>query len=333
MFNMHHRSIFKVIAGIAYAAIVPFTSFSAHAQSNFPDKPINYVVTVPPGGAADFAGRVMAEALSKQIGQPVVIENRAGASGTIATAFVAKAPADGYTLLQGAITTHGIGPHFYTKTPYDPFKDFMSLGVVAEFPLVLAVNANLPVKNLEELIALAKKQNGKMSFASAGTGSAPHLTGELFMTEAGIKMLHVPYKGSAPAVVDVASGQVDIMFDGFPSMMPHIKSGKLRAIAAVSPKRNALAPDLPTFAELGYPKMISSLWYMPMVPAKTPQAVIDRLSQALTKGLNGTDAQKRLENGGANLVFGSPADTQTYVKNEYDRWGAVIKSGGISTAQ
>jgi tripartite-type tricarboxylate transporter receptor subunit TctC len=159
------------------------------------------------------------------------------------------------------------------------------------------------------------------------------LTGELFMTEAGIKMLHVPYKGSAPAVVDVASGQVDIMFDGFPSMMPHIKSGKLRAIAAVSPKRNALAPDLPTFAELGYPKMISSLWYMPMVPAKTPQAVVDRLNQALTKGLNGTDAQKRLENGGANLVFGSPADTQTYAKNEFDRWGAVIKNAGISTAQ
>ena len=330
---MHNRSIFKTVAGIACAAIVPFASFSAHAQSNFPDKPINYVVTVPPGGAADFAGRVMAEALSKQIGQPVVIENKAGASGTIATAYVAKAPADGYTLLQGAISTHGIGPHFYTKTPYDPFKDFMSLGVVAEFPLVLAVNANLPVKNLEELIALAKKQNGKMSFASAGPGSAPHLTGELFMTEAGIKMLHVPYKGSAPAVVDVASGQVDIMFDGFPSMMPHIKSGKLRAIAAVSPKRNALAPDLPTFAELGYPKMISSLWYMPMVPAKTPQAVIDRLSQALTKGLNGTDAQKRLENGGANLVFGSPTYTQTYVKNEYDRWGVVIKNASISTAQ
>jgi tripartite-type tricarboxylate transporter receptor subunit TctC len=330
---MQTHLLYKAVAKIVFAAAMPLISFSSHGQSNFPDKSLNYVVTVPPGGAADFAGRVMAEALSKQVGQPVVIENKAGASGTIATAYVAKAPADGYTLLQGAISTHGIGPHFYTKTPYDPFKDFISLGVVAEFPLVLAVNANLPVKNLEELIALAKKRDGKMSFASAGPGSAPHLTGELFMTEAGIKMLHVPYKGSAPAVVDVASGQVDIMFDGFPSLMPHIKSGKLRAIAAVSPKRNALAPELPTFTELGYPKMISSLWYMPMVPAKTPQVAIDRLNQALTKGLNGTDAQKRLEAGGANLVFGKPADTQAYIKNEYDRWGVVIKNAGISTSK
>jgi tripartite-type tricarboxylate transporter receptor subunit TctC len=145
-------------------------------------------------------------------------------------------------------------------------------------------------------------------------------------------MLHVPYKGSAPAVVDVASGQVDIMFDGFPSLMPHIKSGKLRAIAAVSPKRNSLAPDLPTFAELGFPKMISSLWYMPMVPAKTPKEVVDKLNQALIKSLNGTEAQKRLEAGGAQLVFGTPADSQAYMKKEYDRWGAVIKNAGISTS-
>ena len=329
---MQTSSFIKTVTIIASSMVIPFASFTAQAQANFPDKPITLVVTVPPGGAADFAGRTMGEALSKQIGQPVLIENKAGASGTIATAYVAKAPADGYTLLQGAISTHGIGPHFYTKTSYDALKDFMSLGVIAEFPLVLAVNANLPVKNLEELIALAKQKNGKMSFASAGSGSAPHLTGELFQTEAGIKMLHVPYKGSAPAVVDVAGGQVDIMFDGFPSLMPHIKSGKLRAIAAVSPTRNALAPDLPTFTELGYPKMISSLWYMPMVPAKTPQAVVDRLNKALTDGLKGTDAQKRLEAGGAQMVYGTPAQTQAYIKNEYDRWGVVIKNAGISTS-
>ncbi|MDN4016516.1 Bug family tripartite tricarboxylate transporter substrate binding protein [Zwartia panacis] len=329
---MQTRTFIKVAAGFACAAVIPFASFTAQAQTNFPDKPITLVVTVPPGGAADFAGRTMGEALSKQIGQPVLIENKAGASGTIATAYVAKAPADGYTLLQGAISTHGIGPHFYTKTSYDALKDFMSLGVIAEFPLVLAVNANLPVNNLQELIALAKQKDGKMSFASAGSGSAPHLTGELFQTEAGIKMLHVPYKGSAPAVVDVAGGQVDIMFDGFPSLMPHIKSGKLRAIAAVSPTRNALAPDLPTFTELGYPKMISSLWYMPMVPAKTPQAVVDRLNKALVEGLKGTDAQKRLEAGGAQMVYGTPAQTQAYIKSEYDRWGVVIKNAGISTS-
>jgi tripartite-type tricarboxylate transporter receptor subunit TctC len=331
---MPARKTFSQLASRALAIMLPlaFASFAAQSQTGYPDKPITMVVTVPPGGAADFVARTIGEALSKQVGQSVLIENKAGASGTIATAFVAKAPADGYTMLQGAISTHGIGPHFYTKTPYDPFKDFMSLGVVAEFSLVLAVNANLPVNSVQDLINLAKKKNGQMSFATPGAGSAPHLTAELFMTEAGIKMLHVPYKGSAPAVVDVASGQVDIMFDGFPSLMPHIKSGKLRAIAAVSPKRNSLAPDLPTFAELGFPKMISSLWYMPMVPAKTPKEVVDRLNQALIKSLNGTEAQKRLEAGGAQLVFGKPEDSQAYIKKEYDRWGVVIKNAGISTA-
>ena len=330
---MHARKLLKLFASRALALALPlvFASFMAHSQTGYPDKPITMVVTVPPGGAADFVARTIGEALSKQVGQSVLIENKAGASGTIATAFVAKAPADGYTMLQGAISTHGIGPHFYTKTSYDFFKDFMPLGVVAEFSLVLAVNANLPVNSVKELIDLAKKKNGQMSFATPGAGSAPQLTAELFMTEAGIKMLHVPYKGSAPAVVDVASGQVDIMFDGFPSLMPHIKSGKLRAIAAVSPKRNSLAPDLPTFAELGFPKMISSLWYMPMVPAKTPKEVVERLNQALVKSLNGTEAQKRLEAGGAQLVFGKPEDSQAYMKAEYERWGIVIKNAGIST--
>ena len=330
---MHTRKLLKLFASRALALALPlaFASFTAHSQTGYPDKPITMVVTVPPGGAADFVARTIGEALSKQVGQSVLIENKAGASGTIATAFVAKAPADGYTMLQGAISTHGIGPHFYTKTSYDFFKDFMPLGVVAEFSLVLAVNANLPVNSVKELIDLDKKKNGQMSFATPGAGSAPHLTAELFMTEAGIKMLHVPYKGSAPAVVDVASGQVDIMFDGFPSLMPHIKSGKLRAIAAVSPKRNSLAPDLPTFAELGFPKMISSLWYMPMVPAKTPKEVVERLNQALVKSLNGTEAQKRLEAGGAQLVFGKPEDSQAYMKAEYERWGIVIKNAGIST--
>lgn len=332
---MHTRTFLKTVASAALALAVPLSMlpFSAHSQSRYPDKPINFVVTVPPGGAADFVARTVGDALSKEVGQPVLIENKAGASGTIATAYVAKAPADGYTMLQGAISTHGIGPHFYKNTPYDPFKDFTSLGVVAEFSLVLAVNANLPVKDVKELIELAKKKNGQMSFATPGAGSAPHLTAELFMTEAGVKMLHVPYKGSAPAVVDVASGQVDIMFDGFPSLMPHIKSGKLRAIAAVSTQRNSLAPDLPTFTELGYPKMISSLWYMPMVPSKTPKEVVDILNKALVKSLSGTEAQKRLQAGGAQLIFGKPEDTQAYMQKEYDRWGTVIKNAGISTAR
>ena len=217
------------------------------------------IVTVPPGGASDFVARTLSESFAKELGTPVLIENKGGANGTIASAYVARAPADGYTLLQAGISTHGIGPYFYDNLPYAPFKDLVPVGPIAEFPIILAVNAQLPVKSVADLIALAKTR--PMSFASAGTGSAPHLSGELFKIETGVNLVHVPYKGSAPAVVDVASGQVDMMFDGIPALLPHIKSGKLRPIAAVSVKRNSQMPELPTFTELGYPSMVASVWY------------------------------------------------------------------------
>lgn len=323
------------LAGLAGAlgALMIGTSPSALSQSaeSFPDRTLNYVITVPPGGAADFVGRTIAGALAEEVKQPVVVDNRAGASGTIATAYVARAKPDGYTMLQGAISTHGIGPYFFDNLSYDPFADFMSLGLIAEFPLILAVKADLPVNTVEELIALAKKDPGAIKFSSAGIGSAPHLTAEILMTETGIDMLHVPYKGSAPAVRDLMAGEVDIMFDGLPSLSAGLKSGRLRPIAAVSTKRNAAYPDLPTFTELGYPKMVSSLWYIPMVPAKTPKPIVDKLNTALVKSMKDTAAQKQLEMGGAQLIYTTPEQTQAYIKKDFERWGPIIKGAGIET--
>jgi tripartite-type tricarboxylate transporter receptor subunit TctC len=208
--------------------------------------------------------------MSQSLSTPIIIENKAGASGSIAAMEVARAAPDGYTLLQSGISTHGIGPYFYETLPYAPFKDLVSIGAIAEFPIILAVNAQLPVQSVKELIALA--QGKQLSFASAGTGSAPHLSGELFKTETKVSMVHVPYKGSAPAVVDVASGQVDMMFDGIPALLPHIKSGKLIAIAVTSRARSIALPQVPTVAESGLTGFETGQWQGLVVPAGTPFA-------------------------------------------------------------
>jgi tripartite-type tricarboxylate transporter receptor subunit TctC len=323
---------FKFMVSLLLMSLTSVThaQTTSNDSTKFPDKPIRLIITVPPGGAADFVARSLSEGFAKELGTPVLVENKAGANGTIATAFVARAPADGYTLLQASISTHGIGPYFYDKLTYDPFKDLIPVGALAEFPIILAVNAQLPVNSVNDLIALAKTKT--LSFASSGTGSAPHLSGELFKTEANIEMVHVPYKGSAPAIVDVASGQVDMMFDGIPALLPHIKSGKLRPIAAVSLKRNSSLPDLPTFTELGYPTMIASVWYGLMAPAGTPSAVVNYINAALNKTLAITELQKKLEDGGAIVMPGTPADFGAFMQKDYGRWGQVIKKANISTS-
>ncbi len=322
---------FKLMMSLVLISLTSVTAAqnTTSDAAKFPDKPIRLIITVPPGGASDFVARALSEGFAKELGTPVMVENKAGANGTIASAFVARAPADGYTLLQAGISTHGIGPYFYDKLTYDPFKDLIPVGALAEFPIILAVNAQLPVNSVKDLIALAKTK--ALSFASAGTGSAPHLSGELFKTETGIDLVHVPYKGSAPAVVDVASGQVDMMFDGIPALLPHIKSGKLRPIAAVSIKRNSLLPDLPTFTELGYPTMVASVWYGLMAPAGTPSAVVHYINTALNKTLAIPELQKKLEDGGAIVMPGTPADFGAFMQKDYARWGQVIKKAGIST--
>src|SRR3954468_24326375 len=281
----------------ALLAVFLLAASAALAQSDYPGRPLRLLVTVPPGGAADFIARLIGAKLAESLGQPVVVENRAGASGTIAAEAVARAPPDGYTLLQNSITTHGIGPHLFDKLPYDPVKDFAPVSGLALLPLIMAVNADVPAKTVPELIALAKRQ--PLNFASSGNGGAPHMAAELFKSVTGAPIVHVPYKGSGPAVTDLVGGRVQIMFDAAPSLIQHVRSGKLRVLAAASAERNPLLPDVPTFAELGYPQVDVSLWYGLLAPAGTPRPLIDRLNRDVAKALDSAEVKERLQAQGA----------------------------------
>jgi tripartite-type tricarboxylate transporter receptor subunit TctC len=301
----------------------------AHAEDAYASKVITLVVPVPPGGAADFIARLVGRKLSDALGQPVVIGNRGGASGTIASDNVAKAAPDGYTLLLNSITTHGIGPHLYTRLPYDSVNDFTPIVFVANLPLVMTINAERQMKSVQEVIGFGKANPGKLSFASSGNGGAPHLAGELFQNVAGIKMLHVPYRGSGPAVIDVGAGRVDIMFDAVPSLLALIQAGKLRPLAAASATRNPIVPDVPTFGELGIKGMEVSLWYGMVGPAKLPQPIVQRLNTELGKILKSDEVQEAFAKQGAIPAGGSPDDYANFMRDESARWGEVVSKNGI----
>ena len=297
------------------------------AQSDYPNRPIRLIVTVPPGGAADFIARLVGAKVSEALAQPVLVENRGGAGGTIAADAVAKAAPDGYTLLQNSITTHGVGPHLYSKLPYDPVKDFAAVSGLALLPLVMAVNAELPFKNVEETVAASKKSN--LNFASSGNGGAPHMAAELFKSVTGASVTHVPYKGSGPAVADLVGGRVQIMFDAPPSLIAHVRSGKLRVLAAASAQRNRLLPEVPTFAELGYPKIAVSLWYGLLAPAGTPMPIIQKLNREVVKALDAPDVRERLLAQGAEPMPGTPEAFASFMQEEMAKWAPVVKQAGI----
>ena len=309
------------------AVLISVSACSAWAQAEFPNRPIRLVVTVPPGGAADFIARLVGGKLAEALGQPVLVENRGGAGGTIAADAVAKAPADGYTLLQNSITTHGVGPHLYSKLPYDPDKDFAPISGLALLPLVMAINGELPPKSVEELIAYSKKHS--LNFASSGNGGAPHMAAELFKSVTGAPMTHVPYKGSGPAVADLVGGRVQIMFDAAPSLIAHIRSGRLRVLAAASAQRNPLLSDAPTFAELGYPKVAVSLWYGLLAPAGTPRPAIERLNREVVKALQSADIRESLGARGAEPMPGTPQAFAAFMQEERMKWAPIVKQAGI----
>jgi len=309
------------------AAVLLAFCAAAAAQTDFPNRPLRLVVTVPPGGAADFIARLVGGKLAESLGQPVVVENKAGASGTIAADAVAKAPADGYTLLQNSITTHGIGPHLFGKLPYDPVKDFAPVSGLALLPLIMAVNAELPARNVNELVAYAKSHS--VNFASSGNGGAPHMAAELFKSVTGAPLVHVPYKGSGPAVADLVGGRVQIMFDAAPSLIAHVRSGKLRVLAAASTERNRLLPDVPTFAELGLAQVNVSLWYGLLAPAGTPRPVIARLNGAVGKVLDSPDVVERLHAQGAEPMRGTPEAFATFMREESAKWAPVVRQANI----
>ena len=312
---------------ILLACVLFAVARAAPAQGDYPNRPVRLIVTVPPGGAADFIARLVGGKLAESLGQPVLVDNRAGAGGTIATESVARAPADGYTLLQNSITTHGVGPHLYAKLPYDPVKDFAPVTGLALLPLIMAINAELPAKSVDELVRYSKSH--ALNFASSGNGGAPHMAAELFKSETGASLTHVPYKGSGPAVADLVGGRVQIMFDAAPSLIQHVKSGKLRVLAAASAQRNRLLPEVPTFAELGYPKVAVSLWYGLLAPAGTPRPVIDRLNRETRKVLESADIREKLLAQGAEPMPGSPEAFASFMHEESAKWAPVVKQAGV----
>jgi len=299
----------------------------AFAQ-NYPVRPVRLIVTVPPGGAADLVARVMAQKLGDALGQTFVVDNRAGGGGQIAADTVAKAAPDGYTTLLASITTHGIGPHIYAKLPYDPVKDFAPVCLYATMPMIMVANAQLPVKTVPELIALAKAKPNSISFASSGSGGAPHLVGELFKNVTGAPIQHVPYKGSAPGAADVAGGQVQLMFDAIAPHLPHLKSGRTKVLAAISPARLPIAPDAPTMIELGFGKIAASIWYGMMAPAGTPKTLIAKLNAESNKALALSDVKERLSGAGIDTAGGTPEDYAKFVREELAKWGPVVKASG-----
>ena len=314
---------------LVVAAFVLAQAGATYAQANYPNRPIQLVVTVPPGGAADIIARVIGAKLSDALGQQVVINNRAGAGGTTAAAQVAKSPADGYTLLLNTIATHGIGPHIYANLEYDPVKDFEPVILVAKLPLIMVVNAEVPLRSVADVVALAKAKPGELTFSSSGAGGAPHLAGEMFKNLTGTEVQHIPYRGSGPAVIDLIAGRITMMFDATPSLLPNITAGKLRPIAAASPQRHRLLPDVPSFAELGYPGMDIALWYGVVVPGGTPAPIVQRLNAELAKIVEMPDVRKNLTEQGADLQGGSTEDFATFMRNEFARWGAVVTRAGI----
>jgi tripartite-type tricarboxylate transporter receptor subunit TctC len=331
---MSFRSIALALLGCLMGSFAgQALAVDSTAAQAYPQNPIRIVVGVTPGGAADLVARTVAAEISKELHQSVYVENRPGATGAIATSLVARAAPDGYTLLLASTATHGNGVYFSHDHSYDAFKDFDPVGGIAEFPLIMAVSAKLPVHTLQEVVALARKQSSSLTFASSGAGSTPHLAGELFDIETKAKMLHVPYKGSGPAAADLAAGRVDVMFDGVPSLLPFIQSGKVRPVAALGSGRNSRLPDIPTFAEAGYPAMVVSLWFGLMAPHGTPGSVIQQLNESLNKALALPAVRAKLEASGANLIGGSPEDFGTFVRKDYMRWGDVITRAGIHTTE
>jgi tripartite-type tricarboxylate transporter receptor subunit TctC len=296
---------------------------------SYPTKPIRVIVGFAPGGSADITARTVGQKMSELLGQPVVVDNRSGASGIIGSELTARAAPDGYTLLEATMTTHGIGPNLYHKLPYDPINSFEPIVLMVRIPLVMFSHISVPGKDLKEVVASIKKNPGKYRYATAGNGSPPHLAAELFKLKAGVDLLHVPYKGTGAAVPDVVAGQVHFMIDGPPPFLGHVKAGRVRALAAANEKRLEQLPDVPTFAEQGYQGMEAGLWYGMLAPKGTPQEVIKRLNAAINDALKQSDVRQRFAASSVEIIGGTPKQFGTYIAAEIKRWGEVARAANI----
>jgi tripartite-type tricarboxylate transporter receptor subunit TctC len=300
----------------------------AYAQA-YPNKPIKLIIPFPPGGTADILGRMLGDKLAIVTSQSVIIENRAGAAGGIAAQSVAKSPADGYTLLFGTTGTQTMNPAINSKLSYDSLKDFASVSNFAASPFVLVVNPNVPAQNLKELIELANKRPGALRYASFGTGSSAHMTGEMFKLRTGVDITHVPYKGAGPALIDVIGGHVDMMFTLAPSVVQHLRSGSLRAIAVAAPQRDQAIPSVPTFTEAGLNNFVSDSWYGVFVPVGTPQPIIAKLNADIQKILAMPDVKQKLASEGAIPVGNTPDQFTEQVRKELAHWTKIATDAKI----
>ena len=301
----------------------------AFAQGSFPDRPVKLIVPYAPGGSADIAARLITDAWAKELGQSMIVDNRAGAGGNLGVDLVAKAAPDGYTIGLQTVSL-AINPSLYAKMPYDTLKDLEPIGMVASSQHVLVVNPKLPANDVRQLIALAKAEPGKLNYGSAGAGSTFHIAAELFKADAKVSILHVPYRGGGPAMVDTMGGQVDMSFPVLSAALPNIQAGKLKALGVTGPKRASLLAEVPTIAEAGVPNYAFETWFMVFAPARTPQPVIDKLNASLRQALSTPAIKERMTREGFDPILATPAEARKRLQQEMPRWAKLVKDQGIT---
>lgn len=320
----HRRTCLRLLTGLGLACAA---SLPAAAQS-FPSKPVRIVVPQTPGGASDALARVIAQKLNDKWKQPVVVENKAGAGGNIGTELVAKSPADGYTLLMSYAGTQAINPSLYASLPYDSVKDFQPVATLATVPFVLIVNKNLAVTDLKQFLALAREKPDQIAYGSAGNGSVNHLLGVMMSTDAKVKLMHVPYRGAAPALTDLMSGQIQAVFTSLPSVIGHIREGAVRPLAVTSAKRAGAAPDVPTIVESGVPGFDVNPWFGLLAPAGTPPAVVRQINGDVAAALREKDTIERFTGQGAEPLITTPEQFLALLQADVEKWGKVVKASG-----
>ena len=322
--HFSRRQGLKLLAAAATLAVAG----TAAAQADFPSKPLTMIVPFSAGGTTDILARIVGQALTVDLGQSVIIENKPGAGGNIGAQQAARAKADGYTVFMGTVGTHAINQALYKKLPYDPIKDFVPLSRVATVPNLLVAHPSRPYQTVQELISYAKAHPGDVTYGSPGAGASPHVSGALFQSLTGAEITHIPYKGSAPAVSDLLGNQIAIMFDNMPSAIQHVRSGKLRAIAVTTAKRSPELPDVPTIAEAGVPGYEATSWFGLWAPAGTPAPVLEKLQASLTKVLKDPAVVKKIADQGGEVVIDTPAQFDAFIKAEAAKWGKVVKDSG-----
>jgi tripartite-type tricarboxylate transporter receptor subunit TctC len=313
---------------LMFAAATLIGASPAFAQQ-YPTKPIRIIVAYTPAGTTDILARAVGQKMSEAWGQPVIIENRPGAAGNIGTELAARATPDGYTMVMGTAGTHAVNPALYRKLPFHPIRDFAAVSLVAMVPNIMVVNNALPVKNVKEFIAYAKASPGKLNYGSPGNGSTAHLSMEMFMSMTGAKLVHIPYKGSAPVLSDLMGGQIAVTIDNMPVYLPYVKAGKIRALAVSPAKRSSAAPDLPTIAEAGVPGYDSGAWFGLLVPARTPEAIVTKLSAETARILKLPDVNKRISDLGAEIVGSTPDEFTRLIKTDGAKWARVIREAKV----